>query len=192
MDNYNSNYSLYGGNFGALNQTLNPFTWAEQRGGEAYDGLSYQLSDSGRSLSTGSRWGSVGLSIGDTGLGVLQAMGFGALAPAMDAGTSGMRVALGVNENLDTFSQDVGGTTWKTWGANNFKTDFMDVMNNEANTIHFNLTGPDGEMLNAWKALTDTEHVTSWEMQHLYQNPAWQMRTTFYFNGSVVPNPWGL
>jgi RHS repeat-associated protein len=66
-----------------LNEVANPFVWAEERGGEVYDGRSYQEANSGAQLSFGSRFGSAGLAIGDTGLGVLQALGLGSAASGL-------------------------------------------------------------------------------------------------------------
>jgi hypothetical protein len=87
------------------------------------------------------------------------------------------------------------GATWKSWGAKDFQSEFAKVINNPANKIHFNLTGADGKMINVWKAITEgsrgleKSRATSWELYQIYSNPAALERTTFYFNGAVIPKP---
>jgi hypothetical protein len=107
----------------------------------------------------------------------------------------GEKIALGVTEHLDDFARSVNGTTWKTWGAQDFPSQFMSTISNSSNKIHFNLTGPSGNMINSWKAVTEgsrglgASRATSWELFQLYSNPNAMQRTTFYFNGKIVPNP---
>ncbi|MDO1450199.1 hypothetical protein Q0590_28220 [Rhodocytophaga aerolata] len=104
-------------------------------------------------------------------------------------------IALGVTEHLDDFARNVGGTTWKTWGNKDFQSQFLSTINDPANRIHFNLTGPDGRMINAWQAVTEgskgvSSRATSWELFQIYSNPNALKRTTFYYNGEVVPSPY--
>ena len=105
------------------------------------------------------------------------------------------KIALGVSEYLDDFAKSIGGATWKTWGTMDFKSQFLDIINNPLNKIHFNLTGPDNKMINVWESITEgskgfnTSKVTSWELYQIYSNPEAIGRTTFYLNGNVVPNP---
>ena len=103
----------------------------------------------------------------------------------------GKTIALGVRENLGKFAKDVGGETWHVWGKESFQTQFLEVINNVNNKINFNLTGPDGEMINVWKAITDPSKATNWELLQLYQNKEALTRTTFYYNGKVIANPFG-
>lgn len=57
------------------------------------------------------------------------------------AAKGGSNIALGVSEHLDDFAKAVGGNTWKSWGAKDFQTQFLETINNSANKIHFNLDG---------------------------------------------------
>jgi RHS repeat-associated protein len=114
---------------------------------------------------------------------------------AESAAKEGINMALGVTEHLDEFAESVNGTTWETWGAKDFETQFISEINNPANKISFNLTGPDGTMINAWKAVSEgakgvaSSRATSWELFQLYSNPGALSRTTFYFNGKIIPSP---
>ncbi|MCY7357007.1 MAG: RHS repeat-associated core domain-containing protein [Rudanella sp.] len=107
----------------------------------------------------------------------------------------GVNIALGVREHLDDFAKTVSGETWKTWGGQNFQSQFLGTINDPSKKIHFNLTGPDGKMINAWKAVTEGAKgfgngtITNWELHQLYSNPGALQRTTFYFNGGKVPSP---
>ncbi|WP_290308304.1 hypothetical protein [Mucilaginibacter flavus] len=71
----------------------------------------------------------------------------------------------------------------------------MNAINYTANKIHFNLTGPNGNMINAWKAITEgakglgVSRATSWELFQLYSNPEALQRTMFYFGGKLIPPP---
>ena len=111
------------------------------------------------------------------------------------AGKGGGNIALGVTEHLDAFAKNVNGTTWKTWGNQDFPTQFINTINNPVNKIHFNMTGPSGDMINAWKAVTEgskgleASRATSWELFQIYSNPNALERTTFYFDGQTIPNP---
>lgn len=58
-----------------------------------------------------------------------------------------MHVALGVREHLAEFAKLVKGVTWEKWGTKDFQSQFMDVINNPVNKIHFNLDGVGNEPL---------------------------------------------
>ncbi|MES2372836.1 MAG: DUF6443 domain-containing protein [Bacteroidota bacterium] len=100
-------------------------------------------------------------------------------------------IALGVREYLDDFARSVSGSTWKSWGTKDFQSQFLDVINNKSNKIHFNLDG----INNPWGAITEgakgfgKSRVTSWELYQLYSNPEVLGRTIFYKGGKVVANP---
>ncbi|EJL72857.1 hypothetical protein PMI13_01754 [Chryseobacterium populi] len=57
------------------------------------------------------------------------------------------------------------------------------------------MMGPSGDMIHPWKAVMEgskglgTSRATSWELFQLYSNPAALERTTFYFNGNIIPSP---
>ncbi|HEY4208569.1 MAG TPA: toxin TcdB middle/C-terminal domain-containing protein, partial [Puia sp.] len=108
----------------------------------------------------------------------------------------GEAIALGVREHLDDFAKLVNAPTWKVWGSGNFRSQFLDMINNTSTKIYFNLTGPDGKMLDVWKAVSDGSWkrfgdfpITSWELSQLYQNKEALSRTIFYFQGAVTDNP---
>jgi RHS repeat-associated protein len=109
--------------------------------------------------------------------------------------SGGENIALGVSEHLEDFTNMVRGKNFESWGTGEFQSQFFDVINNPSNSIHFNLTGPEGEMINAWQAVTQgakgygNSRITSWELYQLYSNPEALRRTTFYYLGKVVNNP---
>ncbi|PBQ31633.1 hypothetical protein CNR22_07580 [Sphingobacteriaceae bacterium] len=133
------------------------------------------------------------------GYGLFDAFTLGMVAPyratAMAYQQVDKNIALGVSEHLDDFASSVNGTTWKTWGAQDFESQFMQTINQSENLIHFNMTGPSGGMINAWQAVTEGamglkySRATSWELYQLYSNPGAYGRTTFYYQGSVIPGP---
>jgi RHS repeat-associated protein len=103
----------------------------------------------------------------------------------------GENIALGVGEYLDDFARGVNGSTWKTWGAKDFQSQFLETINNPANKIYFNLDG----VASPWSAISEgarglgISRATSWELYQLYSNPAALQRTIFYQGGKIVPNP---
>jgi RHS repeat-associated protein len=107
----------------------------------------------------------------------------------------GGNIALSVTEHLDEFAKSVNGTTWQTWGAADFPSQFMSTINDPLNKIHFNMTGPSGNMINPWKSVTEgskglgLSRATSWELFQIYSSPDALQRTTFYFSGQIIPNP---
>lgn len=98
---------------------------------------------------------------------------------------------MGVSEHLDDFARTVNGDTWKTWGAKDFQSQFLETINNPANKIHFNLDG----VASPWGAETEgakgfgVSRATSWELYQIYSNPGALQRTIFYQGGEVVPSP---
>jgi RHS repeat-associated protein len=110
---------------------------------------------------------------------------------SLNATKTGGNIALGVSEYLDAFARNVNGSTWQSWGAIDFQTQFLETINNPANKIHFNLDG----VASPWGAITEgakgfgTSRATSWELFQIYSNPGALQRTTFYQEGKVVPNP---
>ena len=107
------------------------------------------------------------------------------------AAREGNNIALGVSEHLDDFARNVNGNTWKTWGAKNFESQFLETIKNPANKIHFNLEG----ITSVWGAVSEgakglgKSRATSWELYQLYSNPEALQRTIFYQGKKVVPNP---
>ncbi len=108
----------------------------------------------------------------------------------------GETIALGVREHLDEFAKLVNGSTWKTWGTGNFKYQFIDKINDATTKIYFNLTGPNGKMIDVWNAISEGSYktfgnfeITKWELYQLYLNKDALARTIFYFNGGEIPNP---
>jgi RHS repeat-associated protein len=106
----------------------------------------------------------------------------------------GMKVALGTGENLEQFAAEVEGVTYRTWGATSFRTEFFNVMSNPRNQIHFNLTLPNGSMINAPAAIQEVQvaavpRVTSWEIYQISLHPEWWSRITWWYNGQMVANP---
>jgi RHS repeat-associated protein len=104
----------------------------------------------------------------------------------------GQNIALSVTESLDRFARQVKGATYETWGTVNFPKQFLEVIKNPANKIHFNLDGV-GDVTKAIeegsKGFGVSKYVTSWELYQVYTNKSVLERTTFYLNGNMVPNP---
>jgi hypothetical protein len=136
--------------------------------------------------------GQIGFGIATAPLGGELSIG---LSRATNVAKGGNNIALGVTEHLDDFAKNVNGTTWRSWGAQDFPSQFMSTIGNSSNKIHFNMTGPSGNMINTWKAVTEgskglgVSRATSWELFQLYSNPGALQRTTFYFNGKTIPSP---
>jgi RHS repeat-associated protein len=137
-------------------------------------------------------------SLGDAGKEVALMYGSGVVLNAgikyfavINSAKGGSNIALGVSEHLDDFARGVNGSTWKTWGAKDFQSQFLETINNSANKIHFNLDG----VASPWGAVSEgakgfgVSRATSWELYQLYSNPAALQRTIFYQGGKVVPNP---
>ncbi|HEX3797330.1 MAG TPA: RHS repeat-associated core domain-containing protein [Verrucomicrobiae bacterium] len=101
LANFAANYQFFDNSVPmALNQTLNPFTSAEERFGESYDGLSYQPSNVGQPLSTGSRTVSAAFGVVDTGLGVLQGVGLGSTVSSLAGLTATTSTTLTTTEAI--------------------------------------------------------------------------------------------
>ena len=84
----------------------------------------------------------------------------------------GGNIALGVREYLGKFAKRIGGSTWESWGAKDFESSFMRVINDPSNKIHFNLDGVD----NVWSAVSrgakgyKVGGFTNWELFQLYNS----------------------
>jgi RHS repeat-associated protein len=108
-------------------------------------------------------------------------------------------VALGVKQHLPEFTDMIKvmfgkGSNYWHWGQSDFKHQFLAICSNPNTQIHFNLTMADGSMMNVWKALHEgsvpmtCQHYTSWEIAQVHNN-GWLPRTTFWYKGQIVPNP---
>lgn len=102
-----------------------------------------------------------------------------------------VRIALGVSEYLDDFAKLTKASTWKSWGAQDFQAQFLQVLANPKSKIHFNLDGIDS----VWSAIREgagglgRSRATSWELFQIYSNQKALSRTVFYKNGKVVQSP---
>jgi len=150
----------------------------------------YSLGSSGpQGVGDGSFWGAV-IWLGGQKLGSWVFGGIGSLF-ARGAVAEGSNIALGVSEYLEQFAKSVNASTWKVWGAKDFASQFIEVISNTANKIHFNLDG----VGNVWSAVSEgaqglgKSRATSWELFQLYSNPEALQRTVFYQAGKIVPNP---
>jgi hypothetical protein len=65
------------------------------------------------------------------------------------------------------------------------------------NSIHFNLTDFGGSKINVWSAVQKgwagaynvPSNVTNWELFYTWNHPEVMARTTFYYQGQIVLNP---
>lgn len=77
--------------------------------------------------------------------------------------------------------------------------DFQRMVNSPNTIIHFDLTSPNGEMINVSKAVQEVAkvggnihyapRVTYWEHYQLSNNPSALSRTIFYYGKNVVSSP---
>ena len=118
-------------------------------------------------------------------------LGAGAVRRTSQSNSS-KNIALGVKEHLDDFTKQVNGVSYKTWGAENFQSQFLNVTSNPNNTIHFNLDGVknvSSAIMEGAKGLSNGSRFTSWELFQVYNNSDILNRTVFYRNGRVVNSP---
>jgi len=149
----------------------------------------YSIKNAPQGVGDGSFWGAlfalVGAKVGSWVAG--EVVGWFAKGAVQQGGN----IALGVSEYLEDFAKSVNGSTWRTWGAKDFESQFIETINNSANKIHFNLDG----VGSPWSAVSEgaqglgKSRATSWELFQLYSNPDALQRTIFYQGGKVVPNP---
>jgi RHS repeat-associated protein len=128
-----NNYQFFGSVPLAVNQTLNPFTGAEEHFGEAVDGYGYMPSDSGDALSAGGRVWSGTLGTVDTALGVGTAFGLGGLATTTGASLFSVNAAPPVLW-ADASATDL--TIVSRWGSQGLKPGDW-VMNGPANSANY-------------------------------------------------------
>ena len=114
------------------------------------------------------------------------------------------QIALGFNfgDNLSNFAAKVGGQPFGKWAdpklaidGGFFELDFLRKINNSNTLIHFDLTLPDGSMMNPWSSMNKImanggnmlpNNVTNWELYQIFTNPAALDRTLFYYRGLII------
>ncbi|MFN5309279.1 MAG: hypothetical protein ACK5C0_07475 [Candidatus Kapaibacterium sp.] len=100
---------------------------------------------------------------------------------------------LGDEEYLKKFAKFVGGQDYTSWGQDNFKVQFLKVIQDPKNTIHFNLDGIDDvwkEVSEGAKGFDKSRFVTSWELYTIYVNKeSINPRIKFYRNNVEEENP---
>ena len=68
---------------------------------------------------------------------------WGARKAAAAGAGRGMTIALGLSDHLDEFAARNAASTWRLWGATNFRAQFTEAMSDASNQILFNLDGVD-------------------------------------------------
>jgi RHS repeat-associated protein len=114
-------------------------------------------------------------------------------------------IALGFNSNgsLYNFAKKIGAQPFWKWAdpllsknGGLFEFDFINKIENTKTMIHFDLTLPDGGMMNPWKAMSKylptggaealEKNVTNWELYKIWNTPGALNRTLFYYKGQVI------
>jgi hypothetical protein len=104
------------------------------------------------------------------------------------------RITLGLSDYLETFTQEVGGENFRSWGGENWRDGFFRVMNDPNNEVYFNLTGIDDVGTAITRASLGRGGATDWELYQIWQNMRygdgdWLNRITWMRDGQVVANP---
>jgi hypothetical protein len=99
----------------------------------------------------------------------------------------GQKIVLGIDKYLDEFADEVGGASWKVWGAGNWQQNFLNLMSNKLNKVYFNLKGVNVTegIARAEKALEQNipSGAIDWELLMIRNHPEWWSRIT-WVNGS--------
>jgi len=108
-----------------------------------------------------------------------------------NACNGGSRIALGIDQYLDTFAEQIGGQTWKSWGTENFNSQFLSVVSDSDNEVFFNLEGIDNPWAAAQRGASGVKtSVTDWELSQIYANlSTWGGEVNWYLGGEAVSNP---
>jgi hypothetical protein len=101
------------------------------------------------------------------------------------------KVALGLGDRLDDFAGANSAETWKQFAKADpmqWKSHFLDLMNNPTAEVLFNLDGVD-----VWAGVTRASRgpggATDWELLQILRNKDWWSRIKWFKNGVQVPNP---
>jgi len=103
-------------------------------------------------------------------------------------------LALGIQNNLDDFSDAVGGTPFQYWKQLNLYDNtairwpqaFEQALNSTEGAIHFNLNGLDIPNALAGDPTDWLGRYTAWELQAIIRNESWLSRTLFYLDGRML------
>ncbi|WP_420386229.1 DUF6443 domain-containing protein [Roseivirga sp.] len=91
------------------------------------------------------------------------------------------KYAFGFGDQAMKLADDIGGS--HLMKDANWKSSFIDILNNPKSELHFSLDNIDG---NVWDMIRDPgRSSTNWEMSQLYQNNEAWSRTTFHYQGET-------
>jgi hypothetical protein len=101
------------------------------------------------------------------------------------------RVALGIEDHLDDFARANSAESWKQFAITDpmeWKSQFLEVMNDPQTEVLFNLKGVD-----VWGGIARASRgaggATDWELLQIMQNEDWWPRIKWMKDGVQVPNP---
>lgn len=111
------------------------------------------------------------------------------------------RIALGLDRGrlLDDFADLHEASTWSEWGDDDWHESLRRIMDSGKTEAYWNLTGVDVEegVLRAAKseaglmtgAGASIAMNTDWELLEFKRNEHWWLRSHFFRDGLLVPNP---
>jgi hypothetical protein len=101
------------------------------------------------------------------------------------------KIALGIDDYLDDFACSNSAMSWRQFARADpmqWKSYFLDVMNDPMAEILFNLKGVD-----VWGGVTRASRgaggATDWELLQIMQNEEWWSRIKWIKDGVEIPNP---
>ena len=100
-------------------------------------------------------------------------------------------IALGLDVSLDDFARRHSAESWKQFAKDdplNWKSIFLDLMNDPNNEVLFNLDGVD-VMGGLTRASTNRGGPTDWELLKIFENKEWWPRIKWIKNGVEVAIP---
>ena len=133
-----------------------------------------------------------GLTLGNSVQIVSNSLG---LAGNLSRGTNmpGSKIALGIEPHLDEFASGLSAASWKQFAKQDpsqWKSFFVEVMNNPKNSVFFNLKDVD-----VWggigRASAGIGGATDWELLQIAQNKEWWAGITWVLDGVKKANPFG-
>ncbi len=104
-----------------------------------------------------------------------------------------MRLALGIDENLDEFAEEHDAVTWTYWGSADWRSQLHELAADQAIEFVWNLT--DVEITEGLGRAVLAEQgvpvggATDWELLQFCLNHSWRARARFFVDGVEAPDP---
>lgn len=100
-----------------------------------------------------------------------------------------MRIALGLDLDLEDFAHEHGADTFRAWGlGERWRDRLIDIASRDDTEIYWNLTGvaiDDGLL----RAARGSGGGTDWELSQFYRNTGWLRRCRWFRDGVEVDQP---